>query len=54
MSDTLLLPIILCTGYTSHSAKLEPYDKGIKCFVDKPLDKRFLAENVRRFLDEKK
>ncbi len=46
------LPIILSTGYSSTIDEDGAYEVGIKSFVSKPLDKRKLAEEVRRVLDE--
>jgi PAS domain S-box-containing protein len=47
------IPIILCTGYSSHISKDEAQKLGIREFFMKPLDIRQLATTVRKILDDK-
>ena len=45
------LPIILCTGYSSHINREKVIKCGIRGFANKPLVRKELAETVRRMLD---
>ena len=47
------IPIILCTGYSNLITEEKAKEIGIKEFCMKPVDKRKLAEMVRKVLDEK-
>lgn len=48
------LPIILCTGYTSALSQDDAHDIGIRRFITKPVNQRFLAETIRSVLDQGK
>ncbi|MBF0477450.1 MAG: PAS domain S-box protein, partial [Deltaproteobacteria bacterium] len=48
------MPIILCTGFSEMISEDRAKSLGIQEFVMKPLNKRSVAEVVRRCLDEKK
>lgn len=45
------IPIILCTGYSSHMDKKAAREMGISAFVMKPLSREMLAKTVRKVLD---
>ncbi|MEJ2588074.1 MAG: response regulator [Deltaproteobacteria bacterium] len=45
------IPIILCTGYSSHMNEKAAREMGIKGFAMKPLSREELAKTVRRVLD---
>lgn len=46
------IPFIICTGYSSTISQEDVMAMGIKRFLNKPLSRRVLAENVRSVLDE--
>ncbi|MFC1523996.1 ATP-binding protein, partial [Thermodesulfobacteriota bacterium] len=48
------IPVILCTGYSSHFSEEKALDIGISEYLMKPLEKRTLAESIRRLLDDHK
>lgn len=47
------IPIIICTGYSKNFSEEDSYKRGISAFCYKPLDKKQLAEKIRKVLDEK-
>ncbi len=48
------IPIILCSGFSSVIDEAQAKQIGIKGFIPKPLNRRALAELIRRLLDENK
>ncbi len=46
------LPVILCTGYSAYINESQAKKLGIKGFITKPLNRRTLAELIRKLLDE--
>jgi PAS domain S-box-containing protein len=48
------MPVILCTGYSEKGTESSARELGIKGYALKPLDRKQLAELVRRVLDEGK
>ena len=44
------IPVILCTGYSDLVTAESTLAGGIKAFVMKPLNRRAIAETVRRVL----
>jgi len=47
------IPVIMCTGLTAETDLEKANDVGIQEFVMKPLDKRLIAETIRKVLDKK-
>ena len=52
MSIRKEIPIILCTGFSSIIDEAQARTLGIKGFITKPLNRRALAELIRKGLDE--
>lgn len=48
------LPVILCTGYSSHIDEEKAKKMGIGAFMLKPIVKKYLAETIRELLDRRK
>jgi len=48
------IPILLCTGHSDKVSMERARETGIKAVLIKPLDKREMAEAVRRVLDAEK
>ncbi len=48
------MPIILCTGFSQHVNEISAERIGIRKYLEKPLDKRELAQVVREVLDNGK
>lgn len=48
------IPIILCSGFSSVIDEAQARTLGIKGFITKPLNRRALAELIRKLLDENK
>lgn len=48
------IPIILCTGHNNDVSPERLQDAGIQCLLVKPVDKREMAEAIRRVLDADK
>ncbi len=48
------IPIILCTGHSDKVSSEHMQERGIQGFLMKPVDKREMAEAVRRILDTNK
>jgi two-component system cell cycle sensor histidine kinase/response regulator CckA len=45
------IPIIVCTGFSERLTEEEAYNIGISGFAMKPLDRKQLAELVRKVFD---
>jgi len=45
------MPLILCTGYSSVVSEASAMAMGIKAYLTKPLERKTLAQTVRRLLD---
>lgn len=45
------IPVILCTGYSASISEEKAEELGIRAFVMKPVDKRMLANTIRKVLD---
>jgi CheY-like chemotaxis protein len=45
------IPVILCTGYSEHISSESAKTIGIREYIMKPLQKKLLAETVRKVLD---
>ncbi len=48
------IPIILTTGYSETVSPEKASEAGIKEFLTKPIDRREMAETVRRVLDTRR
>ena len=48
------IPIILCTGFSENVSREKAEELGIKEFVMKPINKKEIAETIRKVLDGKK
>ncbi len=48
------LPVILCTGYSSHIDEEKAKKMGIGAFMLKPIVKKYLAETIRELLDRRR
>ena len=46
------MPLILCTGYSSVVSEESALAMGIKAYLTKPIERKTLAQTVRRLLDE--
>jgi FixJ family two-component response regulator len=44
------IPVILCTGYSEYITEEKAKMKGIRAFIQKPLETRVLAETIRKVL----
>lgn len=47
------IPIILCSGYSKGSLKLNPLQSGIRKYLQKPIDSRDLLVLIRQIFDER-
>jgi DNA-binding NtrC family response regulator len=47
------LPVVICTGYSEKISEEEADRMGLAGYLEKPLDRRQLAEVVRRILDKR-
>ena len=47
------LPVILCTGYSERVSEEKAKELGIQAFVLKPINRREIAETIRKVLDNK-
>jgi PAS domain S-box-containing protein len=47
-----LLPVIVCTGYSENLDSRKACKSGINAFLMKPVERRVLAQTVRRVLDD--
>ena len=46
------IPIILCTGHSDRVDENKARELGVKAFARKPLERAYLAETIRKVLDE--
>jgi CheY-like chemotaxis protein len=46
------IPIIMCTGFNDETDLAKANEIGIQEFIMKPLDKRLIAETIRKVLDK--
>ena len=47
------IPIILCTGHSEKITEEDVLALGIRGFLQKPIQRRNLAEKIRKVLDER-